>query len=141
MSYPPPGPQGMYPPPQAYAPPMMQPPTPPRAPAGPRGRRRYGIVRTLLLGLFSADVWRDVAQNWRGMGLLYMLVLLTLSWFVVLGKFHVSGLIAWLMWLFVHIFFLIGFRNRVLVMMQWAWAYFTHRLGIRLITGSTEMPE
>src|SRR5438552_182466 len=90
MSYPPPGPQGMYPPPQAYAPPMMQPPTPPRAPAGPRGRRRYGIVRTLLLGLFSADVWRDVAQNWRGMGLLYMLVLLTLSWFVVLGKFHVS---------------------------------------------------
>jgi NADH:ubiquinone reductase (H+-translocating) len=57
-----------------------------------------------------------------------------------IGKIHVAGLIAWLMWLFIHIFFLIGFRNRVLVMFQWAWAYCTHRLGIRLITGSTDLP-
>jgi NADH dehydrogenase len=47
---------------------------------------------------------------------------------------HVSGIIAWLMWLGIHIFFLIGFRNRFFVMMEWAWAYFTFNRGARLIT-------
>jgi NADH dehydrogenase len=47
---------------------------------------------------------------------------------------HLSGLPAWLAWLFVHIFFLIGFRNRLLVLFQWAWAYFTFDKGARLIT-------
>ena len=37
--------------------------------------------------------------------------------------FHLSGLPAWLAWLFVHIIFLVGFRNRLLVLLQWAWAY------------------
>jgi NADH dehydrogenase len=45
------------------------------------------------------------------------------------------GLPAWLVWVFVHIAYLIGFRNRMLVMMQWAWAYLTYQRGIRLITG------
>ncbi len=52
-----------------------------------------------------------------------------------LGGWKVSGYPAWLLWLFIHIFFLIGFRNRVLVMIQWAWAYFTYDRGARLITG------
>jgi NADH dehydrogenase len=47
---------------------------------------------------------------------------------------HVSGVVAWLMWLGIHIAFLIGFRNRVLVLMEWAWAYFTFNRGARLIT-------
>jgi NADH dehydrogenase len=47
---------------------------------------------------------------------------------------HASGVIAWLLWLGVHIAFLIGFRNRILVMMEWAWAYFTFNRGARLIT-------
>ena len=47
---------------------------------------------------------------------------------------HLTGLPAWLAWLFVHIFFLIGFRNRLLVLIQWAWAYFTFDKGARLIT-------
>ena len=47
---------------------------------------------------------------------------------------HLSGLPAWLAWLFVHIFFLVGFRNRLLVFFQWAWAYFTFDKGARLIT-------
>jgi NADH:ubiquinone reductase (H+-translocating) len=47
---------------------------------------------------------------------------------------HLSGLPAWVAWLFVHIFFLIGFRNRLLVLFQWAWAYFTFDKGARLIT-------
>jgi NADH dehydrogenase len=57
-----------------------------------------------------------------------------------IGKFHISGFIAWVTWLFVHIFFLIGFRNRVLVFIQWAWSYFTYERSARLITGSTELP-
>jgi NADH dehydrogenase len=47
---------------------------------------------------------------------------------------HLSGLPAWLAWLFVHIFFLVGFRNRLLVLFQWAWAYLTFDKGARLIT-------
>jgi NADH dehydrogenase len=47
---------------------------------------------------------------------------------------HLSGFPAWLAWLFVHIIFLVGFRNRVLVLFQWAWAYLTFDKGARLIT-------
>lgn len=47
---------------------------------------------------------------------------------------HFSGLPAWLAWLFVHVVFLVGFRNRVAVLLQWAWAYFTFNKGARLIT-------
>ncbi|HMD15727.1 MAG TPA: NAD(P)/FAD-dependent oxidoreductase [Terriglobales bacterium] len=56
------------------------------------------------------------------------------------GKFELSGYFAWLAWLFVHIFFLIGFRNRLLVMIQWAWSYLTYERGARLITGSADLP-
>ena len=47
---------------------------------------------------------------------------------------HFSGFPAWLVWLFIHVIFLVGFRNRVAVMLQWAWAYFTFNKGARLIT-------
>lgn len=47
---------------------------------------------------------------------------------------HLSGLPAWMAWLFVHIVFLVGFRNRLLVLLQWAWNYFTFNKGARLIT-------
>jgi len=56
------------------------------------------------------------------------------------GKIHISGFIAWLSWLFVHILFLIGFRNRLLVFIQWAWSYVTYERSARLITGSTYLP-
>ena len=49
--------------------------------------------------------------------------------------FTMKGLLGWLAWLFVHIINLIGFRNRVVVLVQWAWAYLTFQRGIRLITG------
>jgi len=49
-----------------------------------------------------------------------------------------SGFLAWLLWCFVHVFYLIGFRNRVIVMMEWAWAYVTYQRGARLITGDGE---
>ena len=51
------------------------------------------------------------------------------------GKVHMKGFIAWFAWLAIHIFFLIGFRNRLLVLLQWAWAYVTFQRGARLITG------
>jgi NADH dehydrogenase len=50
------------------------------------------------------------------------------------GPLHLTGFLAWVMWLVVHIFYLIGFRNRMLVMLQWAWAYVTHQRSARLIT-------
>ena len=56
------------------------------------------------------------------------------------GKTHISGFIAWLSWLFIHIFFLIGFRNRIVVLIQWAWSYFTYQRGARLITGDSSLP-
>jgi NADH dehydrogenase len=55
-------------------------------------------------------------------------------------KGHWSGFPAWVTWLVVHIFFLIGFRNRLAVFRQWAWTYLTFSDGARLITGSQELP-
>jgi len=51
-----------------------------------------------------------------------------------LKLFHLSGIPAWLAWLFVHVIFLVGFRNRLAVLFQWAWAYFSFNKGARLIT-------
>lgn len=48
---------------------------------------------------------------------------------------HLSGFLAWMAWLTVHIFFLIGFENRLLVLVQWAWSYLSYERGARLITG------
>ncbi len=56
-----------------------------------------------------------------------------------LGKLHISGLFAWLAWLLIHLLFLIGFRNRFMVMMEWAWDYITYNHSARLITDP--MPE
>jgi NADH dehydrogenase len=55
-------------------------------------------------------------------------------------KAHWSGFPAWVTWLVVHIFFLIGFRNRFSVFRQWAWTYLFFNDGARLITGSQELP-
>ena len=57
------------------------------------------------------------------------------AWF---KRIHLSGYLAWLFWLFVHIVFLIGFRNRLAVLIQWAYAYIGYKRGARIIT--TEIP-
>ena len=54
---------------------------------------------------------------------------------VEIGRVKASGTLAWLFWLFLHIFFLIGFRNRITVLSEWAWSYLTFQRRIRLITG------
>jgi NADH:ubiquinone reductase (H+-translocating) len=56
-----------------------------------------------------------------------------------IGGVKLSGFLAWIIWVVVHIAYLIGFRNRVLVLLQWAWAYFTYHRGIRLITGEARL--
>jgi NADH dehydrogenase len=50
----------------------------------------------------------------------------------------ISGFFAWLFWIFLHIFWLIGFRNRLIVMIEWAWAYFSLQRRVRLITGEPD---
>ena len=55
-----------------------------------------------------------------------------------IGRVQLHGLIAWMLWLVVHILYLVGFRNRVIVLVNWAWAYVTMSRGARLITGDIE---
>jgi NADH dehydrogenase len=54
---------------------------------------------------------------------------------VQIGKFRISGFLAWLLWSLAHVFFLIGFRNRIVVALNWCWSYVTFQRGARLITG------
>jgi NADH dehydrogenase len=51
------------------------------------------------------------------------------------GRLRLTGLLAWTFWLWVHLFFLIGFRNRLVVMIDWAWSYFSYQRGARIILG------
>jgi NADH dehydrogenase len=59
---------------------------------------------------------------------------------VDLGRVKMSGWFAWVFWIFLHVFFLIGFRNRIAVMSEWAWAYVTFQRRVRLITGGKLWP-
>ena len=54
------------------------------------------------------------------------------------GRIRLSGRVAWLLWGLVHIYFLIGFRNRFVVALNWTWSYVTFQRGSRLITGMSE---
>jgi NADH dehydrogenase len=56
------------------------------------------------------------------------------------GPIHMKGLVAWLAWLFVHLIFLIGFRNKIAVLLDWMYAYFAYRRGARLILSSRSQP-
>ena len=58
----------------------------------------------------------------------------------VVGGVQLAGLFGWLFWVFLHIFWLIGFRNRIAVFSEWAWAYFTLQRRVRLITGERLWP-
>ena len=57
-----------------------------------------------------------------------------------IGKIHLSGLLAWSAWLFIHLIYLIGYRNRFFVLLNWAWQYLSWQSGARLITGSNQLP-
>ena len=53
----------------------------------------------------------------------------------LVGPLHLSGFVAWLAWLFIHLLFLIGFRNKLAVLLQWTYSYFTYKRGARVVTG------
>jgi len=57
-----------------------------------------------------------------------------------IGKIHLSGFLAWAAWLFIHLIYLIGFRNRFFVLLSWGWQYLSWQSGARLITGSDQLP-
>ena len=57
-----------------------------------------------------------------------------------LNWLQISGIPAWLLWIFIHIVYIIQFQNRILIMMQWAWLYFTYDRSARLITGKSPLP-
>jgi NADH dehydrogenase len=56
-----------------------------------------------------------------------------------IGPVRFSGLAAWLFWLFAHVYFLIGFRNRINVMFEWAWAYITFERGARVVADAAPL--
>ncbi|MBV8207956.1 MAG: NAD(P)/FAD-dependent oxidoreductase, partial [Acidobacteria bacterium] len=113
---------------------------------GPGGKLLPGVAPVAIQqGRWAAkNIWRRI-QGEATQGFIYhdkgSLATIGRSAAVAeIGAAHFSGAIAWVLWLLVHILYLIGFRNRLLVMIDWAWAYFTRGRGIRLITGSTELP-
>ena len=57
-----------------------------------------------------------------------------------IGRLHLKGLLCWLVWLFIHLMYLVGFENRLLVFVQWAFYYFTFNRRARLITGASPLP-
>jgi NADH dehydrogenase len=61
-----------------------------------------------------------------------------IPWLGPLGR--QSGLIAWMLWLGIHIYYLSGFVNRIVVVVRWAWTFVTHGRGSRLITGDPHLP-
>jgi NADH dehydrogenase len=91
------------------------------------GRHAAGNVRRALNGqAYEPFVYRDLG-NLATIG--------RASAIADFGWLRLKGWIAWVVWLFVHIWNLIGFRNRIVVFVQWAWAYFSYQRAIRLITG------
>jgi NADH dehydrogenase len=56
-----------------------------------------------------------------------------------IGSLHLTGVLGWLTWLFIHIMYIVAFENRVLILIQWAWNYLTRNRAARLITGRTPL--
>ena len=110
--------------------------------AGPSGRPLPGVAQVAMqMGAHAArNIMRAVDGQplrpfvYRNLG--DMATIGRASAVAVLPGIQLKGLIGWLAWLFVHIFNLIGFRNRLVVMVQWAWSYFSYQRAIRLITGA-----
>ena len=109
--------------------------------AGPSGRPLPGVAQVAMqMGAHAAhNIMRAVEGQplrpfqYRNLG--DMAAIGRMSAVADLPVMQLKGLIGWLAWLFVHIFNLIGFRNRLVVMVQWAWSYFSYQRAIRLITG------
>jgi NADH:quinone reductase (non-electrogenic) len=108
--------------------------------AGPGGKPYPGVAQVAMqMGAHAADniIRATEGQPLRDFKYKDLGNMATIGRASAIGDLPVAqlkGLIGWLAWLFVHIFNLIGFRNRLVVMVQWAWAYFTYQRSVRLIT-------
>jgi len=85
-------------------------------------RAREGAERLLNAHEAAAAAWRE---SWRAA-------------VADIGGLHLSGLVAWFIWLFVHLMYLVEFANRILVFIQWGFLYLTYNRGARLITGQDQ---
>ena len=109
---------------------------------GPDGRPLPGVAQVAIqMGRHAAENIRRALDHQPYRTFVYkdlgnMATIGRASAIADFGWLRLKGYIAWLAWLFVHILNLIGFRNRLVVLVQWAWAYFTYQRSIRLITTS-----
>jgi NADH dehydrogenase len=98
------------------------------------------------MGNHVARVIRDRLQGKAGTAFQYrdygnLATIGRMAAVVEFGRIRFSGLFAWWFWLIAHIFFLIGFRNRISVLINWAWSYWTYQRGARIIMGETIVGE
>ena len=93
------------------------------------------LVQTLILGLLIGGVYALLASGLTLIFGVMDVINVAQGALLILAAFF-----AWALWLFVHVLFLIGFRNRMLVIIQWAWSYLSYDRGARLITGRAEGP-
>jgi NADH dehydrogenase len=108
-------------------------PVPGVAPAAKQmGRYIATVIRARLRGAAGADFrYRDYGS---------LATIGRKAAVVQLGAFKFTGALAWWYWLLAHIFFLIGFRNRLAVMLDWTWAYWTYQRAARIILGTESRP-
>ncbi|MGN6222055.1 NAD(P)/FAD-dependent oxidoreductase [Pseudoxanthomonas sp.] len=106
-------------------------PVPGVAPAAKQmGRHIAAMIRARLAGRPAAPFRYKDYGNLATIG--------RMAAVVHFGRLKLSGLLAWWFWLAAHVFFLIGFRNRVVVLLNWAWAYWSYQRGARIIFGAPE---
>jgi NADH dehydrogenase len=108
---------------------------------GPNGKPLPGIAPVAIQQgeAAAANIWRAIrGQPMQPFHYFDKGSMATIGRAAAVGEIrwiHLTGVLAWLAWLVVHIFFLIGFQNRVLVLLQWTWSYLSYERGARLITG------
>jgi NADH dehydrogenase len=115
---------------------------------GPEGQPLPGVCQVAMQqGRFVADRIRAAAVNWIGPEKFRyrdrgsMAVIGRNAAVGVLGRLRLHGAFAWLAWMFIHILYLVEFDNQILVLVQWAWSYFTKRRGARLITPESPLQD
>ncbi len=103
-------------------------PVPGLAPAAKEGGQY--VARAIRMGLQGKDPGPFRYRHYGNLAALGRR-----SAIIEFGRLHLHGFVAWALWSVAHIFFLIGFRNRVVVSLEWIWSYLSYRGGARLITG------
>jgi NADH dehydrogenase FAD-containing subunit len=106
-------------------------PVPGIAPAAKQmGRHVAAVLRARLAGRPAGSAGRFVYRDYGNLATIGRMAAV-----VDLRGLRLSGLVAWWFWLAAHVFFLIGFRNRLLVLLNWAWAYWTYQRHARIVLG------